>query len=478
MTAGDLSSTPALHLDATALERILLIAREAHLQTLHFAKDEIILETGSPNNALYLLLEGEAALLAAQEKTFLQVDTLRRGSLLGLISFWTGNPSLTRAVAREPVSCLRFTRRNLEDLSARSTEFSRHLHPVLIANLCDRYRHMVELNLQVAKLSRDLEEERNCLQQAITELENTRLQLIHREKLATMGQLLAGIAHEINNPGTALLRNAEDLADKILGLFSESGPLNHCPAVASWIEAGLKSAPLDTEQRRSALKQLEVKHPRLPRALVRRLATLPADILDSVFSSADGLSPDQVLDCFETGATLRTIGLSGERILHLVQSLRRYGRPENNQAEAISLRDCIHDTLAVLEHRLKHYSVETHTPETPPVFASPGEINQILTNLLTNACDATPAGGVIQVNLQEVAGGVAVTISDSGSGIAAENLDKIFSPNFTTKRSATGFGLGLGLAISADIARKHGGTLTAANRSPNGAVFTLTLPTD
>src|SRR5690606_21780957 len=132
-------------------------------------------------------------------------------------------------------------RETFNDYMQRDDELSRSLYFLFIGNLSERYRRMVSLNLKIAFLSQTLEDERNQLKAAIENLNFTRNRLIHQEKLATLGQLVAGIAHEINNPCAALLRGIEQLGATIQSLFSEKGPLHEKGNEAALVQAGLTS---------------------------------------------------------------------------------------------------------------------------------------------------------------------------------------------------------------------------------------------
>jgi signal transduction histidine kinase len=131
----------------------------------------------------------------------------------------------------------------------------------------------------------------------------------------------------------------------------------------------------------------------------------------------------------------------------------------------------------MVANRLKDVKVVLELADLPPVRCRPGEINQVWTNVILNACDAMHDRGTLRVRT-EYRGShrVAITIADSGPGIPEEVLPKIFEPNFTTKTAGGSFGLGLGLAISNEIVRKHGGEIGFHNAPEGGAVCTVVLP--
>jgi signal transduction histidine kinase len=233
------------------------------------------------------------------------------------------------------------------------------------------------------------------------------------------------------------------------------------------------------------MQDLERRFSGLRRSLVRRIAQLDDSAMQSVepllgsktWTADKETALQELLQSYEAGVHLRSADAATDRIIRLVRSLKNYGRHDPSQHEQVDLRDCIHDTLMVLNHRLKHFELTVRAKEVPLFWCHPGEINQVLTNLLVNACDATPQGGLIQLTCFTADNGdICVEVSDAGHGIDAALIDRIFEPNFTTKHRSGDFGLGLGLAISRDIARKYGGSLEAQSEPGKGARFVLRLP--
>jgi C4-dicarboxylate-specific signal transduction histidine kinase len=190
----------------------------------------------------------------------------------------------------------------------------------------------------------------------------------------------------------------------------------------------------------------------------------------------EGEAVEQVVRAFEIGSALHSIQVADERITRLVKSLKSYSRQDDGDTSEVDVVQCVHDTLTVLNHRLKHYDVTLDMPDLPRIPGRAGEINQILTNLFANAGDATPTGKGIHIRGAVENGRLLVEVADEGHGIPGALLDRIFEPNVTTKSGGGQYGLGLGLAISRDLAMQHRGTLTAANGETGGAVFRLELP--
>ncbi len=459
---------------AEALDRLVRRAHALGREPEQIPAGTQLLLEGKGNETLYILLEGSAENSKSDTRGgTIPVDLVGPGSLLGILSFWTGQPAFTNSVAATDMTVLRLEREDFDRGVARDPEFTRLTQQLFVTNLSDRYRRVVGLNLEVAELTSELEQERNALQEAVEDLKRTRTQLIHQERLATMGQLLAGIAHEINNPAAALMKSLELVEREMPAIFRER------TEEARLYAAGFSAPLLGSAESRARLQELVERYPRVGRAVCRRLSRLDDEtlkLLDQDLRSGNLEEVSEKLRAFEIGASLHGALLAEERIRRLVKSVKSYSRDENEQSCSACLEDCIRDTLVVLNHRLKHYELGLQLTDQPVVHCCPGEINQIITNLLTNACDATEQGKAIVVRTGGGEEAVWMEVEDEGPGIPEELLESIFDPNTTTKSGGADFGLGLGLAISRELAHKHQGTLTARNVPGGGALFRLELP--
>lgn len=283
------------------------------------------------------------------------------------------------------------------------------------------------------------------LSQALEDLKAAQLQLIHSEKMSSLGQLVAGIAHEINNPVNFIYGN-----------------LLHADEYARRLLAGLA-----VYQREAALS-----------------ATAIADLedLEIEFIAAD---LPKLLDSMRSGT---------ERIRSIVQSLRVFSRLDEAARKTVDLHLNLDSTLALLQRRLQAakgsppIAVETNYGDLPLVECYASELNQVFLNILTNAIEAiearyrqqTPAEqvanpGCIRLTTRVVESMVEVAIADNGCGIPASVRPKIFEPFFTTK--PVGQGMGLGLALSyAIVTSHHNGSLTCHSEPGRGTEFALRIP--
>lgn len=262
-----------------------------------------------------------------------------------------------------------------------------------------------------------------------------RLQLQHSDRLASLGQLAASVAHEINNPVTYVASNLEflhqDLA-QICGLIAD-------------LEAF--AAEETRPERKAALQQLLRRH------------------------EADRLSRDL--------PTLRDENAAGlDRIVTIVKKLRSFSRVGPAKTELIDTGELLSSACQMAEHEIRHRArLRLDVSSAPPIFADRGELHQVFTNLLLNAAQAIPdddeRAHEIRVSATSVNGYAVLAVADTGAGIPPHILPRIFEPFFTTKQEQ---GTGLGLAISAEIVKKHGGTIEVESRVGQGTTFTVRFP--
>jgi two-component system, NtrC family, sensor kinase len=265
-------------------------------------------------------------------------------------------------------------------------------------------------------------------QSAYRELQATQVQLIQREKMASVGQLVAGVAHELNNPIGFVYSNVTTLEDFI-------GRLRGMLEV-------YRSVPLpDTERAR-------------------------------VEAAWNGRKVDYALRYLDS--MTEGIKEGAERARKIVRDLRVFARSQDDVWQSVDLHEELESSLTLLNHLLKdRVTVHRKFGDLPAVECIRSQIDQVFLNLLANAAQAITGTGAITIETRAEGGAAVVVISDTGPGIPAGLLGRIFDPFFTTK--PVGEGTGLGLSISYEIVKKHGGDIHAES-SPGGAAFTVRIP--
>lgn len=428
-----------------------------------FEQGETLLEEGAMNDRLYMVVKGRVVLTKTDASgRVIVVNRIRPGSLFGVMSFFTDEPTLTAALAEVPTTVLILTREEVETMTRTASPLAPIARQLITVNLLGRYREVVDLNVR-------LETVNESLRQALDDLQAAHNRLVHQEKMATLGQLVAGIAHEINNPAAALQGSVRHLSDILPALVGQD------PAVRYFhhgLETGMNAFTASAEERAAVRVRYADLAPAEQRLVLNMSAAVRAE-----FDGLPGVMRSRALQFFDAGLLMKgALGSTG-RITALVASLKSYSRLDAGEASDIQLADGIRDTLHILANRLKRVEVAMEAESVPSVKAFPAELNQVWTNLIVNACDAMGDEGRLLVRIVREEGLVAVEVHDSGPGIPEENLGKLFDAHFTTRNSSGHFGLGLGLAITRDIIMKHNGAITPGRSERlGGACFRVSIP--
>jgi signal transduction histidine kinase len=264
-----------------------------------------------------------------------------------------------------------------------------------------------------------LKQKNEELQQSLLKLKETQQELVMQSKMASLGRLVAGVAHEVNNPIGAVNSSADvsiRCIDRLYQLLETSQSLDEVN---------------NNHQFRQWLTFLR-----------------------------------------ENNQIMLT---AGDRIAKIVRSLKNFARLDEAELQEANLHDGLESTLTLVHHEIKNRAtVIREYGDVPPVRCCPSQLNQVFMNLFVNAAQAIEKDGVIRIKTFSDGTCAYVKITDTGKGIPAENLSKIFDPGFTTK--GVGVGTGLGLSISYNIIRKHKGEIRVESQVGRGTEFTLKLP--
>jgi signal transduction histidine kinase len=303
----------------------------------------------------------------------------------------------------------------------------------------------------------------------------------HREKLMALGKLSAGLAHELNNPASAVQRAASQLCSLLEELQQ------HSAGAASGLSERLREAqvdrnPLSRSDRDRALRQWSrTAGYDIPREALGVLAEAGIEARD-LAALMEGV-PAQEVPSLLVSMTMawRARGLVDDieaatrRIVDLVKAIKEYAYRDETPVQAVDVQESLERTLLVFTPRTKHgVRIERdYAADLPRVEGNPGELTQIWTNLIDNALDAMQERGTLRVRTRAEGDAVLVEIGDSGPGIPEDRLRKIFEPFFTTK--PLGEGTGLGLDIVRGIARRHQGGVRVLHSRPGDTVLQVRL---
>lgn len=287
-----------------------------------------------------------------------------------------------------------------------------------------------ELENKVADRTREMTKSNFELIRTLENLKAAQSQLIHQEKMASLGHLVAGVAHELNNPIGFIYANFPYLEEYVLSLLTLLDELHHLPL------------PVDTQKRMEALYA------------AADLDFLREDLLRIIQSGKSGAA----------------------RVREIVSSLRSFSHLGEAEVKLAKLENGLDDTLALLQHQLKTVNIKVVRDYhlDIPVLCRPGQLNQVFMNILSNAIQASNDQGTITISTRREDDWVVVQISDTGCGMPPEVISHIFDPFFTTK--PVGEGTGLGLSISHGIIEAHGGKIGVESKAGSGTTFTLRIP--
>jgi signal transduction histidine kinase len=418
---------------------------------------EITVKEDTPADTMFVIFEGE---LRARREGGPQdgpVFTARAGDVTGVLPFSRMKTFGVTGRAVLPVHSLAFPSTKFSELFHRMPELSQRL----VGLLTDRVRNVTKEEQQ-------------------------------REKLAALGKLSAGLAHELNNPSAAARRSAAALGDclerlRVVGRTSRLGP-DDCRLLAEreeQIRAELKPREYKDEfarvEREEAIQNwLEGRN--ISEAW--KLAPLLADagLTDTqleIFAAAAGASLGPELTRF--GTLLEMERIAGEleqstaRISDLIKAIKEYSYMDQAPLQEVDIKSSLETTLIIMHHKLKRDIVVSRefAPDLPKVMAYGSELNQVWTNLIDNAADAMKEKGKLTVRAVRENDYVLVEIADDGPGIPPEVQSRIFEPFFTTK--GVGEGTGLGLDVVHRIVQKTRGLVTLKS-APGDTRFQVRLP--
>ncbi len=291
------------------------------------------------------------------------------------------------------------------------------------------------------KAKETLEISKEKLEKALRELQGAQVQLVQNEKMAALGQLVAGVAHEINNPVSFIYSNLSSASEYIEDLFS-------------LIEIYRQEYPQPTAMVRETIDEIELDF------LVEDLP----DILESMHRGAD-------------------------RIKAIVSSLKNFSRLDETELKTVDIHSGIDSTLAILQHRLEKIELIKNYGDLPPVNCYARQLNQVFLHLLNNAIDALSGvyqsipekmsedfAPTIRITTEKAGENtVSIRIANNGSDISESVRSRLFDPFFTTKQVGKGTGLSLSICYQI-IVRQHGGNIACCSQPEGGTEFAIAIP--
>ncbi|MEM9143800.1 MAG: ATP-binding protein [Bacteroidota bacterium] len=433
-----------------------------HLQIQEVPKGGYLFEAGNPIDDLIFIFEGDFELYLIRNNSKKAFGRLRQNDITGLLPFSRAKTASGFAIATTSGKVGKLHRRFLKELIQGNYE----LTEVLVHEMNNRIRNLTQIEVQ-------------------------------NEKLIALGKLSAGLAHELNNPASAMVRSAELLKQHLMGLPEDFKRVIKIKADDGAIDAINTFMYQKLEEKPNGLSLMEQndleddlydwfsdcsmddKFDLVPLLVEYQFTPNDLQYVKSLLREVD-FNPvlKWIIQNMTTYTTVADIKEASSRIATLVKSVKTYSYMDQSlDFQWLDLHQGIQSTLNVLNHKLGKagHGVVTEFDETVArIKGLPGELNQVWTNLIDNAIDALPqTDGLLTVRTKAAGNFVYTYIQDNGHGIAEEHANRIFEPFFTTKE--VGKGTGLGLDVTQKIIKQHNGQIKVTSR-PGETIFEVCLP--
>jgi signal transduction histidine kinase len=455
MNLNDLRKSPLFQgLSDNELQQLVDMAEPVSLR-----EGEILIQQGDAGDAAYVVIEGEFEIQKRTGQSLIKIDVRNRGDVVGEMALLSSAPRNATVIAKTDCEVLRIPPEAFEKLLLSSSTAA-----------------MAVLHWVMARLRQNES-------------------LLHQqEKMAALGTMSAGLAHELNNPAAAAQRSAAELSKSLLKLQVLTHQIESTAFQQNQVE-WLDRFMQESSRRFASPLKLET----LERIeLVEQLQTwLDTNGMDSAWeyapamvtfgwniSELEKLKSSALFDmalqwlgigCFTVGLVAE-VQHATERLSQIVQAMKSYTYLDQAPLLEVDVHEGLENTLIIMQHKLKQGVTvkREYAPGLPRIEAYASELNQVWTNIIDNAIDAMNGKGEICLRTYAEDHQVVVEIEDNGPGIPADNQGRIFEPFFTTK--PPGKGTGLGLHISHDIiANRHHGQLSVESK-PGRTKFKIMLP--
>jgi signal transduction histidine kinase len=440
-------------LTAEQIERL-----SAYGEQINFSPGETLFEEGGDAYALFVIVEGDVRITRRAGNEEVPLTTHSAGAFTGDINLITGDPPVATGRALTPTRAVRISRDEMFRALAQYPDVRTLIIPTIAAR-----RHVMDTAA------------------------------MQREKLAALGKLSAGLAHELNNPATAASRAASQLEDIILRVMAQAVCLSG--GCGDEAEALVKQLLSDSRQLNASVtldalersdREEEVSAWMQARGVANPWQLAPDLVgggitIQRLDSLASLVSPERVGKVVSwLGLTVSSLGLvtqielSTSRMSDLIRAIKAFTYMDQGSVQQVLIHDGLDATLTILGHKLRNVSViRDYDPALPAVTARGGDLSQVWANIIVNAIDAMHGAGELKVRTRHDHGDVIVEIADNGPGIPDKVVAHIFEPFFTTK--GVGNGTGLGLDTVYRIIEQHHGDITVRSR-PGETIFRIRLP--
>ena len=422
---------------------------------IRLRKGEVLIRQDEENDRLFLVLEGTlSARVRSPGKGDYELFQTTQGRFVGVYSFFSETyRSLMTLVAEEDCELAYVDARQFHAQEKHPDCVFERFMPVIGTELVHRYKQTQELTL---------------------ERERTFEKLLQSEKMASLGQMAAGIAHELNNAIVVLQRNSEWLC-RNLSEWMAKDPPDH----VAFYEMGLaRGQQLSSREVRQRSRSLGKTH-NLSHKTARK--TAETGLSDAELEAIRDPEAEVPLKhhYWKIGMAFHDLLVAARQATQVVQSVRSLGAPRPDLQPDLDVNESIREALTLLKSPLRKVNVELSLGPLPLLPASKSELVQVWTNLIRNAYESMHQAEIehptLQMTSERSGNGVVVRVQDNGPGIPEGIVPTIFQPNVTTKVGGLSFGLGLGLTVVQRVVQTCGGRIGVKSR-PGETVFEVFLP--
>jgi signal transduction histidine kinase len=408
---------------------------------------DVIIEEGASSEEMYVLVEGELMVTTSQQSKEIELAKISPGEVVGELALLDKAPRIASVRASKPSLVIRVP--------------------------ASTFDHLLD----------DTRVARRMFRTVTSRLRSTEETLRHGERMAALGRMAAQLMHELNNPAAAIGRSSKELADIHRAIVEETATL--ATSLGEEVVEPDPVAPPTNPIERAEVEEamaawldesgIEGAHELAP-GLVATGWTVEG--IAEMTSTVDPKWAPHLIRFTALRATagqlIAEIGIGSGRVSELVRIVKEYSFLDQAPVQEVVVTKGIEDTLVLLKHKVRHiHVVKEFDPDLAPVLGSGRDLNQVWTNLIDNASDVMSEGGTLKITAANRGSDVTVTVSDTGSGIPADVLPRIFDPFYTTKEPGKGTGLGLHTVHS--IVARTGGEISV-DTSDHGTTFTVTLP--
>jgi len=416
---------------------------------------EKLLVPGQKNHRLFLVIQGKLrGFIQNEQGQRFEIFLSGPDKLIGAYSFFSEkHESYSIVEAIEPTEVAYIEGKDLEERDY--LEFAQHLLPAVVAEIYHRQLEAHRMSIQAQEVT---------------------VRLHEAEKLAVLGQMAAGLAHELNNAVGVIQKSSEFLTERVTEILRKKDSHRRARFFQKALEEGQSLSSSEIRKRR---RELEEKYGMKP-SLARQLAKIRVTD-EQIAEYWDDLEyhAQRVIYYFETGLALHDLRLAARNASNTVASVRELGASGRVELSATDINDTIRQAVSLLKDKLQGIQIELNLKEVPKLYANENDWIEVWTNLIKNAIEAMRSASTAhpQVQVESVLLGdeIRVRVQDNGPGIPREMQEKVFQPNVTTKKQGLTFGLGLGLSIVRRIVQNYNGTIRLESE-PGKTEFYVVIP--